>query len=332
MVLEEIDEAGIIAVIRGMVEQAPGVTVPIGDDAAGFRFSGEEVLLTTDSVYEGVHFRLEHFNLDDVGWKAAAAGVSDIAAMGGEPSCALVSLGLAGPPSIEQVKLLFGGLTGLLSLFDCPLVGGDVCRSGSGLSVTVTVAGEAGPGGPIRRGGSRVDDLIGVTGNLGDSIAGLFLLERGPDESAEEFPGLIRAHLRPVPQVEAGVALAGSGVTSMEDVSDGLALDLCHICDESGLGCEIRESSIPVSEELARLSENDGLDPIESALSGGEDYQLLFTVESGYIGRIQDDLTNRGIKVSLLGEMKEQVDGCRMVREDGDAVDLRGIGYDHFSG
>lgn len=326
-----LNEAGIIAVIREMAGGPfPGLEVPIGDDAAAFHFTGGTALLTVDSLYEGVHFNLDTHHLSDVGWKAAAAGVSDIAAMGGEPSCALLSIGFEAAPVEREVRDLLGGLLEMLSSCHCALAGGDVSRSMAGLSLTVTVAGTPPAGGPVPRGGALQGDVIGLTGYAGDSAAGLFLLERGPEGMRGKFPGLVEAHLRPRPGVREGRLLAAAGARAMEDTSDGLAADLGHICEESGLGCEIREDAVPLSEDLRRLAGEVGVEPIEWALSGGEDYELIFATPPGVFDESARSLGDHGIRVSRLGVMTGREGGCVLVARGGGMVDLEGGGFDHF--
>lgn len=323
-------EWAIIRLIRSMVgEPPPGVRVPLGDDAAGFHFTGGDALLTVDSIYEGVHFNLDSFNHSDVGWKAAAAAVSDIAAMGGEPACALLSIGLDTAPSEEEVRSLVSGVLMMLDYCNCALVGGDVCRSPAGLAVTVTVAGTPPQGGPLLRGGANVGDHIAVTGFLGDSAAGLLILEEDRKKLQSRFPRLVESHLRPRPRVQAGVLIAGAGARAMEDVSDGLGVDLGHICEESNTGCEIQESLIPLSEDMLAFAAESGVDPVRLALSGGEDFELLFTARQECFERALLTCGEYGTVVTRIGTVTEADRGCKMVTADGRNVDL-GAGYEHF--
>lgn len=327
-----LNEAEIIALIRELAgEPPPGVEVPIGDDAASYHFTGGDVLATVDSIYEGVHFNLDTFHLSDVGWKAAAAGVSDIAAMGGQPSCALLSLAFAQAPTAEDVRALVSGLIEMLASCSCALVGGDVCRSGGGLALTVTVLGTPPPGGPVLRGGAGEGDIIGLTGCVGDSGAGLFILELGRDELRSRYPRLVEAHLRPRPRVEAAGLLAAAGASAMEDVSDGLAADLSHICEMSALGCEVEECLLPLGDDLRAFAGEVGEDPLRWALSGGEDYELLFTAPPDRFETACGSLLSSGIAVARLGSMNAGGARCVLLRDNGERVELRGAGYDHFT-
>jgi thiamine-monophosphate kinase len=323
-------EFEIITLIGEMAgDPGPGVEVPIGDDAALFHFTGGSVLLTTDSIYEDVHFNLDYYDLSDVGWRAAAAGISDIAAMGGEPSCMLLSLAYGTAPEAAEVKALIGGVLEMASSCNCALIGGDVCRSSAGLALTVTVAGTPAPAGPVLRGGAHEGDRVGVTGTLGGSAAGLYILKSGEDDLRARFPELVESHLRPRPRVQAGQLLAAAGVTAMEDVSDGLAPDLCHICAESGAGCEVRSEMVPMSEELKALAKEVGAEPLTWALEGGEDYELIFTAHPGRFDKVVSALALHGITTAHIGTVIGTEAGCTMLTETG-RTDLGGIGYDHF--
>ncbi|MCJ7745633.1 MAG: thiamine-phosphate kinase [Actinobacteria bacterium] len=327
-----LSEAEIIALIRDMVpDYMPGAEVPIGDDAAAFHFTGNLVLLTTDSIYEGVHFNVPPFHISDVGWKAMAAGVSDIAAMGGEPNCALLSLALHEPPGEKDIRSLISGVLEMLSSCNCSLIGGDVCRSNGGLALTVTIAGTPPPGGPVLRSGAGEGDVIGITGSIGESAAGLCILKRESEDMRARYPRIVEVHLRPRPRVKAGALLASCGASAMEDVSDGLAADLCHICDESVLGCEIEARLVPLADDLRALAGEVGEDPLDWALAGGEDYELLFTAPPGRFDEAVRCLADQGVPACRLGVMRPAAEGRILVKDSGEKVDLGGVGYDHFA-
>ena len=324
-------EAEAIDIIREMLG-APGsaVEVGVGDDAAVYHFASSGVILTVDSIYEGIHFTLDNYSLADVGWKAMAASISDIAAMGGQPECALISVAMDAPPTESQIRELMGGALEMARSCDCQIVGGDLCRSASGLGLSVTVAGTRHPCGPVLRSNARDGDIIGVTGTLGDSAAGLYVLQSGSEEMREKFAGLIQKHLRPGPAVEAGDALASSGVSAMDDVSDGLAPDVVHICQASDVGCEITGEDVPLSGELRVLAEEACADPLGWALGGGEDYQLLFTAPPGGFEAALRALNAHGIPAVRIGVIKPAEQGMKLVARDGQSIDLEGLGYDHF--
>lgn len=268
--------SGEFAAIAGIRSALPGPAaageVWIGDDAAVLALPGGGeldrgwLLFAADTVVVGVHADLSLTGLDDLGWKAMAASVSDIAAMGGEPGHAVITV--AGPPGTD-LGLLYEGVAAAASSFGCPVVGGDLTNAGDTV-VTVAVTGYC-PGRPVLRSGARPGDVIWVTGPLGGAAAGLRLL-RGdavPADPALANAGSVgaaamRSHARPVPQLAAGRAARQCGATAMIDVSDGLSADLDHLATQSGVG--VRLDDIPVHPAAS----------LDEALSGGEDFALLF--------------------------------------------------------
>jgi thiamine-monophosphate kinase len=327
-----LSEAEIIAIIRDTVPgYVPGAEVPIGDDAAAFFFAGGLVLLTTDSIYEGVHFKIPPFQISDVGWKAMAAGVSDIAAMGGEPNCALLSLALHEPPGEKDIRSLMSGVLEMLSSCKCSLIGGDVCRSAGGLALTATVAGTPPPGGPVLRSGAKEGDIIGVTGSVGESAAGLYVLREQSDDLRARYPRIVESHLRPKPRVKAGAILASCGASAMEDISDGMAADLSHVCEESGLGCELEARLVPLADDLRALAEEVDEDPLQWVMAGGEDYELIFTASPGSFDEAVACLVDHGTPACRVGVMRPAATGRVLVKEDGEKIGLEGVGYDHFA-
>ena len=224
------------------------------------------LLLAADAVVAGVHADLDLVGLDDFGWKALVANVSDIAAVGGRPSYALVTV--AGPLAQLDFDLLYDGIIEAAEAYDCPVVGGDLSSAGS-LVVSVAVVGDGGPEppAPVLRSGARPGDTLFVTGPLGASAAGLELLRAG---RGAEAPDLALAHRRPRPRLIEGTAARTAGATAMIDVSDGLASDLRHVADESGVGVVV--DHVPMAIGLGRFSD----DPEGLALGGGEDYELVF--------------------------------------------------------
>jgi thiamine-monophosphate kinase len=232
----------------------PGA-VGIGDDAAAVRPPGGWLLLAADAVVAGVHADLTLSSLDDLGWKSMAVNVSDIAAMGGRPLHALVTV--AGPPDTD-LDLLYRGVAEAARAYDCPVVGGDLANARV-LVVSVAMTGTV-EGDPVQRRGAAVGDGIYLTGPVGLSAAGLRQLRSGVTDTAA-----VSAHRRPFPVVAAGVAAKAGGATAMIDVSDGLCADLGHLADASGVGVAL--DSVPVGEGAT----------IDEALTGGEDYVLVFT-------------------------------------------------------
>jgi thiamine-monophosphate kinase len=244
--------------LRRLLPGPPAGETWIGDDAAVVVPPRGGLLMAADLVVAGVHADLTLVGLDDFGWKAMSVNVSDIAAMGGEPTHALVSV--AGPPNTD-LETLYQGVADAVDYYGCPVVGGDLSTS-SQLVVSVAVLGDAGSRPPVLRAGALPGDTIFVTGPLGASAAGLVALRSG---RAEEVPHLAYAHRRPTARVMEGRAARAAGATAMVDVSDGLAGDLRHLADASGVGLAI---------DLVPIADGATLD---QALGGGEDYELAFT-------------------------------------------------------
>lgn len=243
----------------------PGQTW-VGDDTAVLPSPSGPLLLAADTVVAGVHADLELVGLDDMGWKALVANISDVAAMGGRPCHAVVTV--AGPLGQLDVDLLYDGLLAASAAYECPIVGGDLTSSAT-LVVTVAIvgdgSGEVRP--PVLRSGAGAGDTLFVTGPLGSSAAGLQLLQAG---QGSEAPDLVLAHRRPRARLDEGTAARVAGASAMIDVSDGLASDLRHLADASGVGVVL--DRVPVAIGVTRVSD----DPEALALGGGEDYELLF--------------------------------------------------------
>ena len=266
LLLLTISEFALIERLRRRLVGPPD-QIWVGDDVAVVPGPSGSMLLAADAAVAGVHCDLTLVGLDDMGWKAMVANVSDIAAVGGRPCCAVVTV--AGPLGTIDFDLLYDGLTAASAAYGCPIVGGDLASSPT-LVISVAIVGDAGtqPPAPVLRSGARAGDTIFVTGPLGSSAAGLQLLQTG---RVSEAPDLVLAHRRPRARLDEGTAARMAGATAMIDVSDGLAADLRHIADASAVGVVL--DRVPVAIGVNRVSD----DPESLALGGGEDYELLFT-------------------------------------------------------
>jgi len=327
MKISDLGEFGLIDRIgKTAPSNAKRAPIGIGDDAAALLLSPSSMLLaTTDMLIEGVHFDLKTTDLYSLGWKAAAVNLSDIAAMGGVPRFCLTALGIPPSLTVEQVDEFYRGFSVCIRKRGMVLVGGDTCASRKDFVITVTVLGEAVRKRVITRAGARPGDLLYVTGTLGDSGAGLELLKAGARSQKPGARRLIEKHLRPVPRVAEGRKLALSGLASaMIDVSDGLSSDLGHLCEQSGVGAEVFADRIPLSKELTSVK---GLkqQPLEYALSGGEDYELLFTSPV----ELEREIMSLRVRATVIGAITRKK-GMRMVTEKGDVHPLVPGGYDHF--
>ncbi len=277
--LSQLGEFGLIEQIRKRFSNIPDGVTGIGDDCAILpQQFGRDTLVSTDMLIEGTHFLRRDISPYDLGWKSAAVNISDIAAMGGHPTATFLSLALPATTTTEWTDEFLRGYAELSERFGVPLLGGDTTASPDRICINVTVLGEC-PSvrGALRRDGAKKGDVICVTGSLGDSAGGLKAIldgvKRDPDVQR-----LIDRHYRPVPRVSEGEELRlNLGVNAMMDISDGLGSDLQHILDASEMDAEIDVTSIPLSLALKRVCTSQGWDPVELAVSGGEDYELLFT-------------------------------------------------------
>lgn len=331
--LRELGERGLIERIRRRLgPPGEGVLVGIGDDAAAVAWPGGTLLLTTDTLLEDIHFRRATASFREIGAKALAVNVSDIAAMGGEPRFALLALALPPSSRVEDVDDLYAGLGDTAARHGVSLIGGDTCAAHDRIVLGITLVGGV-DGDPVRRVGARPGDTILVTGTLGASAAGLAALERGPLPVPEAVLDAVRrAHRLPTPRVAEGrLVQASRAATAMIDLSDGLATDLGHIAAESGVGATVRLAALPISGETRRVAEALGVDPAAWATSGGEDYELLFTAAPAQATALARRITDEtGTPVSVIGTIEPVAAGVRFLDETGRPRVVR-PGFDHFA-
>ena len=284
MKMQQLGEFGLIDRIRKMTSVPDPSWVGIGDDCAVIPLSPEtggapasDLLVSTDMLVEGTHFLMEDISPRQLGWKSAAVNISDIAAMGGKPIATFLSLALPKTLPEQWMQEFMEGYNGISEKYGAALLGGDTTCSPDRICINVAVLGTCPRGNARLRSAARPGDLVCVTGTLGDSAAGLRLILGGQKGAA---PRLMDRHYTPTPRVEEGLALSClPGVHAMMDISDGVGSDLRHILDESGVGARIDTGKLPISKELQALCSEKGWDPKELALSGGEDYELLFTMD-----------------------------------------------------
>jgi thiamine-monophosphate kinase len=330
--LAELGERGLISRLRQRLPPpGPDVLVGIGDDAAAVSCGPGTLLLTTDTLLEGVHFRRSTTTLRDIGAKAIAVNVSDIAAMGGEPRYALLALALPPDLAVAEVDELFAGVLDMARQHGVTLVGGDTCAGPAGVVLSVTLVGHV-DGAPLRRSGARPGDTILVTGTLGASAAGLAVLDRGPGALPPPVvEAVVRPHRVPTPRVpESRVIHASGWATAMIDLSDGLVTDLGHIAAESRVGARVDVDALPVSEATRAVARALGVDPLGWALSGGEDYELLFTAAPDHAVDLARRVTERtGTPVHRIGEVRPRDEGVRFIDRAGRPRAVQ-PGFDHF--
>ncbi len=330
MRLGDIGEFGLIDRWTSWLTVGQDVIKGVGDDAAVLRLGDRTLLVTTDMLVEGVHFHTGYTGWRDLGHKALAVNVSDIAAMGGHPLWAVIALGLPPATEVENIDEFYAGLIESAGRWELSLVGGDTVRSPEAIVINLTVIGEAVPGRVLYRSGARPGDRIGVTGQLGASAAGLYLLQHPACKLAPDIAETLRkSHLRPEPRLAAGNLLAGSGcVTAATDLSDGLATDLGHICEASGVGCIVQVSALPVAPAVVALARVAGIDPLEWVLYGGEDYELLFTASPEADGELERLMAEAGLPCYWIGTIT--ADGRRLLQSPGRLRPLQPGGYSHF--
>ena len=314
---------------------AEGVITGIGDDCAVFENRcGRNWLATTDILIEGVHFDLSWHPPHLLGRKAVAVNLSDIAAMGGTPHHALISIGVSDQLDHAFLGRLSAGAAEILNEFDCSLIGGDTARSPA-LTINVVILGSIAEECAILRSGSVPGENIYVSGPLGSAAVGLEICRKGlpPGSLVEkDVLPLVEKHLNPEPRVGLGRLLGASKlVSAMQDISDGLATDLAHICGQSGVGAEIAAELLPGHDLLEPVCRLLGLEPAALQTTGGDDYELLFTVKRGKDRELQTLLDGAGFgKIHRIGQTRE---GSGVSLTDGrGSTDISFLGYQHSSG
>ena len=329
-------EDEIVGVMRTILGgPAPGVVLGPGDDAALVDLGRHTGVLTADMLVEGVHFDRDAMAPRDLGFKAISVNVSDVAAMGGSPRFAVVSLALTADVDAGWVVELYGGLREAAGEYGMSVVGGDTSRAPV-VVLSVAVTGEVAVGGAVTRAGARPGDRLAVTGTLGGSAAGLRLLRVDPRRirgaaAAERARALIASHVRPLARVGEGQTLAQAGATAMIDVSDGLSLDLARLCRASGAAAAVRLASVPVTPGLDELRGLLGADPLELALGGGEDYELLVALPGDAFEPARVLLAERfGTPLTDIGELRAG-EGMVAIEPDGAERPLATTGWDHFA-
>lgn len=325
--------ARLLAALPGAARTGGGLTVAAGDDAAVQAISpGASVVVSTDALVEGVHFRLDWTDWASLGHKSLAVNLSDIAAMGACPLLATVSLGLRGDERVADLEAMYAAMGSLAERSGVRVAGGDLVRSPEGITVGVTVVGETRGGRWLSRGGARPGDAIVVSGTLGASAAGLALLRLPADDPrrrAATAPSLIDAHIRPHPRLTLGELLLDQGATAAMDLSDGLIGDLPKILTASGVSGMVRVDAIPVAAAVRALF------PAEAeamALSGGEDYELLATVPPDRLGRLVARAAGVGATLAVVGAIRAPAVGpaLMLVGEDGVERPVERRAFDHF--
>jgi thiamine-monophosphate kinase len=334
MKVSELGEFGLISLLakiayRTRDNQSPAwqnLLIGIGDDAAAWRSDVSTQLLTVDSFIQDEHFSLAMTSWQEAGWKALAVNLSDIAAMGGVPQYAVVSLALPGDTEVDDIKALYQGMTELAQEFGVAIVGGDISRAPQ-VALNITVLGSTGNrnGTMLTRSGARPGERIAVTGYLGAASAGLEMLSGKLTFDDKTSARLKQAFLKPHPRVNEGRLFLEQGVKAAIDISDGLVSDLGHICQASKLGARLEVSTVPV-DPAARAGFGDRA--LELALSGGEDYELLFTASAEIIDNVRKIAK---CPITVIGDMiADKEHRVSLFDQKGNTFKLDRGGWEHF--
>ncbi len=334
--LGQLGEFGLIHHLTDSIKLKHAATVKgVGDDAAVLDFKEKKTVVTTDLLLEGIHFDLTYTPLKHLGYKAIAVNVSDVYSMNAVPKQVTVSLGLSSKMSVEAIDELYEGIYAACDYYNVDLVGGDTSSSLTGLIISVTALGEGEADRLTYRSGAKPNDLICVSGDLGGAYMGLQLLEREkrvytdnpevqPDLSGYDY--ILGRQLKPEARKEVTELLAKLDVvpTSMIDISDGLSSELLHICSQSKAGCRVYENKIPIDPTTAMLAEEMGINPLVTALNGGEDYELLFTISQDDYDKFKDA---GDVNIYIIGHITEESKGSYLVTTADQEVELQAQGW-----
>lgn len=335
--ISDLGEFGLIERIKSNFSlQHSSSTKGIGDDAAVIDIGNENLLVSTDMLIEGPHFDLSYVPLKHLGYKAVAVNVSDIAAMNGKPEQIVVSLGLSNRFSLEAIDELYEGIKAACKNYRVDLVGGDTTSSPTGLVISITVIGRAPKEKTVLRSGAKVNDIICVTGDLGAAFLGLQVLEREKEvfqsnpsmqPDLEKYEYLVGRQLKPEARMDLIYELAEQNIipTSMIDISDGLASELFHLGKSSGVGIKVFEDKIPIDATAFETAVEFKIDPITAALNGGEDYELLFTINPSDFEKIKNHPD-----IHFIGHTHDNLNQNVMISKQGTVVPLKAQGWRHF--
>ena len=335
--ISQLGEFGLIEHLTAAHQTVQSGTIKgIGDDAAVIDSGGEQLVITTDLLIEGIHFDLMYHPLKHLGYKSVIVNLSDVCAMNAIPRQITVSLAISNRFSVEAIDEIYDGIFTACKHYNVDLIGGDTTSSNTGLMISITAIGTRTKDKIVYRDGASVGDLLCVTGDLGAAYLGLQILERekqlflsGTDvqPDLEDQAYLVGKQLRPEARLDMVQLFESQSLkpTSMIDISDGLASDVFHLCKQSGCGVLIEESKVPIRDEAQMMAIKFQLDPITCALSGGEDYELLFTVA-------QDDFEKIRLMPSIyvIGEMKSKEYGHKLLTTGGHYHEITAQGWQHF--
>ncbi len=334
MNLKEIGEFGLIDKIKSLVNSpSENLIVGIDDDAAAFKLSKDQVsLISSDALIEGIHFNLSYFTFYQLGWRAMAANLSDMAAMAGWPVYATVTLGLPEQLQVDSVIEMYQGMKDLADSYQVSIIGGDTTKSPDRIFISLTIVGQVDRNKLTLRSGAQTGDSIFVTGKLGGSQSGLKILKSQNNQLKDKFVASVEKHLTPKPRIEEAKFLVDNfPVHAMIDISDGLASEINHICKRSKVGAIIHEGQIPLTPETKPVAEYFKNDPFKYVLNGGEDFELLFTVPQEMTAEIQNVFNQRfNLSCTKIGTIRNNSKGIVLKRVNHIQSSIIERGFDHF--
>ena len=335
--LGEIGEFGLIEHINKKFNLTQGSTVKgIGDDAAVIDIGESYMVLTSDLLTEGVHFDLSYMPLKHLGYKSVGVNISDIAAMNAIPKQFIVSIGLSNRFSLEAIDELYEGIRLACDSYNVDMIGGDTTSSAAGLIISISAIGIVDKSKIAYRNKARVNDIICATGDLGGAFMGLQVLEREKQEfmanpnmqpKLEPYEYLVQRQLKPEARMDIIYEFLDKNITptSMIDISDGLASELLHICKNSGVGIRIYEEKLPIDKRTYDTAVEFNLDPVTCMLNGGEDYELLFTIDQDDYEKIE-----KHPDIHFIGYVQEKDKGAQLITKQKNIVSLQAQGWKHF--
>ncbi len=337
--ISSLGEFGLIEHLTKNIElQNASSVLGVGDDAAVIDHFGKQTVVTTDLLLEGVHFDLMYTPLKHLGYKSVIANLSDIYAMNATPTQVVISIGISNRFSLEAIDEFYEGVYAACTKYGVDLVGGDTTSSQKGFIISVTAIGEVAPDKYVKRSTAQKGDLLCVSGDLGGAYIGLLFLEREkkiflespgvqPDLEGESY--VIGRLLKPEARKDIIEFFEKSSVipTAMMDISDGLSSEILHICKQSNLGCVLYEDKLPIAEESKQAAFKFKLDPTACALSGGEDYELLFTIPQAEYDKL---VLNE--QISVVGYMTEPEQGAHIITKSGGKHPITAQGWNHLAG
>jgi thiamine-monophosphate kinase len=336
--ISELGEFGLIdRLTRDIQIKNESTLKGVGDDAAVLDYKNKLVVVSTDLLTEGIHFNLMYVPLKHLGYKSVVVNLSDIFAMNAKPLQITVNIALSGKFSVEAVEELYSGIHLACEKYGVDLVGGDTTSSLTGLTISVTVLGEAEKDELVYRSGAKPTDLLCVSGDLGGAYMGLQLLERENEvfkvnqnmqPQLEGYDYILERQLKPEARGDIVDAFKKLGIkpTSMIDISDGLSSEIMHLCKNSGVGCNVYEDKIPMDYQTKKMAEELNINPLVAALNGGEDYELLFTIPLSDYEKVKNDPD-----FTIIGHITEAAEGTNLIASGGTVIPLTAQGWNHGS-